>query len=180
MKQKKQRLLLSIIIFSLLGVILSGYLVKVHYTGQSICDLNNKLSCSLVNKSKYAEIKGIPVALLGVIFYSVLGLLGFSLYGFNKNNLYICKKLEKNPETSQNSFIYFITHPKLFLLLAVPAVVFSFYLTYAEFFLIGTICIACLISQGTILGIALMGYKYHQLEKQAIKTSNQEVEQDVD
>lgn len=161
MKHKKQRLLQFIIFLSLLGVIISGYLVKVHYSGQSICDMSNKLSCSLVSKSKYAEIGGIPVALFGVIFYLVLGLTSFSLY-------YINKKVE----ISQNKLIHFATYPKLLLILVVPAFVFSFYLTYAEFFLIKVICIACLISQGTILGIALIGYKYHQLEK---KTINEEL-----
>ncbi|MEW5896815.1 MAG: vitamin K epoxide reductase family protein [Nanoarchaeota archaeon] len=162
MKHKKQRLLLAIIVLSLLGAIVSGYLINVHYSGKSLCDFNNKLSCSLASKSRYAELWGIPIAVLGVMFYSILGLVSFSLYHINK-------KVEIHREIHGNGFTYLLTHPKLFLLMAIPALIFSFYLTYAEFFLIGVVCIGCLISQGTILGIAITGYKYHQLEKQATK-----------
>lgn len=156
----KRRLLLSIIFLSLLGAVISGYLVKVHYSDKSSpCDLSNSLSCSIVNKSQYAEILGISVAVLGVIFYSALGAVSFGLFR-------AIRKEEISREINRNSLIYFINSPKLFLLMALPALIFSLYLTYAEFFLIGSACVLCLFSQGTILGITAVGYKYHQLYSQ--------------
>lgn len=159
MKQKKQRLLLFIIFLSFLGVIISGYLVNVHYSSKSsFCDIGKGLSCSIVNRSRYAEVLGIPVSILGVFFYSVLGILAFSSY-----------KRNRDIETNKNRFIRAINHPKIFLVIALPALIFSFYLTFAEFFIIGSTCILCLISQGTILGIVLVGHIYYRLEKGVLK-----------
>ena len=73
MKPKKQRLLKVIFFLSLLGIIISGYLVSVHYSNKnSLCDINQGLSCSIVNRSQYAEVWGIPIAFFGVLFYLFL------------------------------------------------------------------------------------------------------------
>ncbi len=157
----KQKLLLGIILLSIIGVIISGYLVKVHYTNSSICDINDIFSCSTVSQSIFAEIKGVPVAIFGMLVYSILGIIAFGKYRINK-------KVDVN----QNEIVYLFTHHKLLLSIAIPALLFSFYLTYAEFFIVKVKCILCLVSQGTILGIALMGYKYHQLEKNSLPKSS--------
>jgi uncharacterized membrane protein len=154
----KQKLLLGIILLSIIGVIISGYLVRVHYTNSSVCDFNGEFSCSSVSQSIFAEIKGIPVAILGIVIYSILGMVAFGKY-----------KINQKVDVRKNGIIYLITHHKLLLLIAIPALLFSFYLTYAEFFILKVKCILCLISQGTILGIALIGYKYHQLEKKSLE-----------
>ena len=45
------------------------------------------------------------------------------------------------------------------------ALITSLYLTYAEFFIIKAICILCVFSQITILGITFSSYKNLKLEK---------------
>lgn len=157
----KQKLLFGILIFSIIGVILSGYLTKVHYTNSSICDINSQYSCSKVSQSIFAEVKNIPVSVFGVLVYSILGIIAFGRYKINQ-------KIDPN----KGGLIYQVTHHKLLLVIAIPALLFSFYLTYAEFFIVKVKCVLCLVSQGTILGIALMGYKYHQLEKNSLPKSN--------
>ena len=104
----KQKLLLGIILLSIIGVIISGYLVKVHYTNSSICDINSKLSCSAVSQSIFAEIWGIPVSILGILAYSILGIIAFGKYRINK-------KVDVN----QNEIIYLLTHHKLLLGIAI-------------------------------------------------------------
>ncbi|MBS3119048.1 vitamin K epoxide reductase family protein [Candidatus Woesearchaeota archaeon] len=154
----KQKLLLGVILLSIIGVIISGYLVRVHYTNSSVCDFDDKFSCSSVSQSLFAEIKGIPVAIFGVLVYSILGIVAFGKY-----------KINKKIDVNKNGIIYLATHHKLLLLIAISALLFSFYLTYAELFILKVKCILCLVSQGTILGIALIGYKYHQLEKKSLE-----------
>ncbi len=68
-----ERTLLRLVgVMALLGVLLSIYLLKEHWvpTGASFCDISSKVSCDIVNKSAYAEIGGIPVSLLGIIYWT--------------------------------------------------------------------------------------------------------------
>ena len=150
---KHQRLLKIIFFLSIVGIFLSGYLTQIHYSkNSSPCDVNTTLSCSTVNRSKYAELFGIPVTLMGLLGYSLLGLLSFLL--LKQNNL-ISKIKESYLKKIFTQIISekFIFHVSLLMLL------FSFYLSYAEFFLLQVICILCVVSQLTILGVTIMSYR---------------------
>ncbi|MBT4805209.1 vitamin K epoxide reductase family protein [Candidatus Woesearchaeota archaeon] len=155
MRKKQQRLLNFIFFLSILGIILSGYLTYIHYsTLNSPCDFSETFQCSLVNRSKYAEIFSIPVALLGIIGYSFLGFISLSLA---KDNL--LTKIRKK------KIINKIISAKTLLFFSIMALITSLYLTYAEFFIIKAICILCVFSQITILGITFSSYKNLKLEK---------------
>ena len=138
-----------------MGIVLSGYLTYLHYsTLNSPCDFSETFQCSLVNRSKYAEVLGVPVALLGLLGYSFLGFISFSL---SKDN-FLRKIREKN-------IINKTISAQTLLVFSIIALVTSLYLTYAEFFLIKALCILCLVSQITVLGIAFSSYKNLQLNK---------------
>jgi len=155
MRQKQQRLLKFVFFLSILGIVLSGYLTYLHYsTLNSPCDFSETFQCSLVNRSKYAEVLGVPVALLGLLGYSFLGFISFSL---SKDN-FLRKIREKN-------IINKTISAQTLLVFSIIALVTSLYLTYAEFFLIKALCILCLVSQITVLGIAFSSYKNLQLNK---------------
>ncbi|HLC75176.1 MAG TPA: vitamin K epoxide reductase family protein [Candidatus Nanoarchaeia archaeon] len=69
---KKKRLLKSFIVLSLVGILISLYLVQNHYAPPSqgsFCDLGETLSCSLVNTSVFSELFHVPVALLGALWF---------------------------------------------------------------------------------------------------------------
>ena len=70
----KNQVLFTIIFLSIIGLAVSGYLVKHHYDllGQSFCDINNVVSCTTVNTSVYSELFRIPVAAFGVLWYIAL------------------------------------------------------------------------------------------------------------
>jgi uncharacterized membrane protein len=54
----------------LVGAAIATYLTYVHYTHTApICTTGG---CEKVQKSKYAELAGVPVALLGLVTYAVL------------------------------------------------------------------------------------------------------------
>jgi uncharacterized membrane protein len=52
----------------LAGLGIAGYLTAVHYTGAApVCGLSH--GCETVQKSRYSELAGVPVALLGLLGY---------------------------------------------------------------------------------------------------------------
>ena len=59
---------------SLLGFILSAYLTIEHYTGSTTlaCSASGAVDCHKVTTSKYSSFLGIPVALLGLIYFSIM------------------------------------------------------------------------------------------------------------
>jgi len=155
MRQKQQRLLKFIFFLSILGIVLSGYLTYLHYsTLNSPCDLNGTFQCSIVKQSKYAEVFGIPVAFLGLLGYSFLGLISFSLSKENLLKKIKEKKILRKTISAENLLAF-----------SVIALGVSLYLTYAEFFLIKALCIFCLVSQITILGITISSYYNLKLNK---------------
>ena len=68
-------LTIAIIVLCLLGIADAGYLVYVHYAKLSVLCLgghHGQSSCATVQSSPYAELSGVPVALLGLIGYVVI------------------------------------------------------------------------------------------------------------
>lgn len=59
---------------SLIGLGISAYLTYEHYTGSTTlaCSSTGTVDCHKVTTSTYAELFGIPVALLGLLFYVVM------------------------------------------------------------------------------------------------------------
>lgn len=53
------------------GLAVAGYLTWAHYADtQVVCVVGG--GCETVQKSEYSEIAGVPVALLGLLFYSAI------------------------------------------------------------------------------------------------------------
>lgn len=98
------------------------YLTIVHYTHQQIA-CNGIGDCEYVNSSEYAELGGLPVALIGAIAYAAVALL--LLLG------------------------RFLRDENLLLVawgIALASFAFSAYLTYIELFVIDAICVYCVVS----------------------------------
>ena len=65
-----------ITILALAGVWFSVLSLRVHYSTETEpCSINSKWDCGIVNHSPYAEIKGVPVAAIGIGGYLVLAIL---------------------------------------------------------------------------------------------------------
>jgi uncharacterized membrane protein len=64
------RLRVAIVVVAVVGGAIAAYLTYVHYAHVSpICTTGG---CEKVQKSKYAELAGVPVALLGLIAYATI------------------------------------------------------------------------------------------------------------
>ena len=65
-----------IVVFCLAGVVDASLALGEHYnTGTSPCDINTKWDCGEVNHSPYAVMRGVPVAIIGIVGYALLGVL---------------------------------------------------------------------------------------------------------
>src|SRR3954468_3264701 len=64
-----------IIVLALAGVVVSTVVLKEHYsTETSPCDINAKWDCGIVNKTPYSLFHGIPVAMIGIVGYALIGI----------------------------------------------------------------------------------------------------------
>tara|TARA_Y100000310_G_scaffold322716_1_gene382085 strand:+ start:5789 stop:6622 length:834 start_codon:yes stop_codon:yes gene_type:complete len=77
---KKELMLKVILVFCVVGIITSIYLTNNHYAhaeGGSICDVGESVSCSIVNTSVYSELFNVPVAIFGMLWFIILGLMSW-------------------------------------------------------------------------------------------------------
>ncbi|HVU76384.1 MAG TPA: vitamin K epoxide reductase family protein [Gaiellaceae bacterium] len=121
------RLRAAIAAFCVVGIGIAAYLTYVHYA--HVAPVCTSGGCEKVQTSKYAELAGVPVALLGLIAYVVL--LGTTLV--------------KGVAASFAG-----------VLVAFVGVAFSGYLLWAQLGPIGAICQWCLGNDATILVVAIL------------------------
>ena len=132
----KKVILILIFIFTILGVGVSSYLVDMHYSNETgLCTIDETFDCNKVNTSEYSTFAGVPVAVMGLIGYIILSIIGVLLI----------KREDK-----------WTLLTGLLIVLSMIALVFSLYLTYIEITVIRALCIFCIISQITIFIIFLL------------------------
>ncbi len=130
-------LMYGFVVVSFLGLMDATYLTVEHFTGESLgCFIFS--GCDIVTSSEWSVIMGIPLALMGAMFY--FGMLMLSL-------LYIDIK---------KTFILYLLP-----LGGLTGFLVSCLLVYSQLFVIEAICTYCMISATTstllfILGIILL------------------------
>ncbi len=117
-----------ILILSLLGIVISGYLAYNYYSGSQAAFCGAGSDCDTVRHSGFSTILRIPVALLGVIGYSLIFISAIV------------------PMTKRNNWLWLY-------ILSLAGFVFSAYLTYLEFFVIEAVCMYCIVSALLMTGI---------------------------
>jgi uncharacterized membrane protein len=67
-----------LIVLAVAGIVVSSLALREHYrTDASPCSINERWDCGIVNHSPYAMLFGIPVAVIGIAGYLLLGVLAF-------------------------------------------------------------------------------------------------------
>jgi uncharacterized membrane protein len=122
-----RRLRIAILVLSLIGIGVAGYLTYVHYEGLKVLCLSSG-GCETVQASKYAKLDGVPVALLGLLGY--IGILG---------SLLVRGDLGRVAAFG----------------IALTGFGFSMYLTYRELFTIKAICQWC-VSSAVLMTVLLI------------------------
>src|SRR6266566_3694376 len=115
-----------LVILALSGMVVSALALREHYrTDTSPCSINERWDCGIVNHSPYATLGGIPVAVIGIAGYFLLGVLALrSAY-------------------------------RSLLAAALPGLAFSLYLAHIEAHVLGVWCVYCVASLGVISAISL-------------------------
>jgi len=147
---KEGTVLRLILVLSLVGLAVSGYLTYVHYNrAEGVCPIGG--GCFDVWDSEYAEILGIPVALIGFLGY--IALFGMSYLRLYYPDLGIAENF-----------------PTYMLLISITGGAFSIYLTLIEIFVIQAICDWCFsafLVMMAILGLLAYGILKGRDEKPA-------------
>jgi vitamin-K-epoxide reductase (warfarin-sensitive) len=116
-----------ITLLAIAGIIVSGLALHVHYSTETQpCSINEKWDCGIVNHSPYAEIRGVPVATIGIAGYLLIGVLAL------------------------------MRRRALLLVASLVGMAFALYLTNIEARVLGVWCLYCVISQAIIAVIALL------------------------
>ncbi|HET7034328.1 MAG TPA: vitamin K epoxide reductase family protein [Thermomicrobiaceae bacterium] len=129
------------LVLALAGIVVAGYLTYVHYNLTAlVCTVGN---CEKVQTSSYAVVGGVPIALLGLLMYVAILLLGVARW--------------LRPEQS-------LTITAAMFAIVLAGAVYAAYLTYLELAVINAICQWCVAS--ALLTAALLineGYSTFQL-----------------
>jgi uncharacterized membrane protein len=123
------------LIFTLAGGIVAAYLVMLHAAiagnpKRGLCTFTDTISCDKVLASPYAEVGGIPVALIGLGGFALL----FSLAAWR------LLSGERRPRWL----------PVILVITAGAGLAFELAMTWVEFFVIEAVCPYCLIALGLI------------------------------
>jgi vitamin-K-epoxide reductase (warfarin-sensitive) len=116
-----------LIVLAVMGIVVSSLALREHYrTDASPCSINERWDCGIVNHSPYAMLFGIPVAVIGMAGYLLLGVFAF-----------------------MKSY-------RLMLVAALGGLGFALYLAHIESAVLGVWCIYCVISLGIISLLSLL------------------------
>ena len=116
-----------IALLAVAGIIASVMALRVHNSTETApCSINEKRDCGIVNHSPYAEVRGVPVAAIGVMGYLVIGVFAM------------------------------LRRRGLLLAAALVGTAFALYLTNIEARVLGVWCLYCVISQGIIALLTLL------------------------
>jgi uncharacterized membrane protein len=116
-----------LIVLAVAGITASSLALREHYrTDTSPCSINERWDCGIVNHSPYAMFHGVPVAVIGIAGYLLLGALAF-----------------------RKAY-------RLMLVAALGALGYSLYLAHIESAVLGVWCVYCVISLGVISLVNLL------------------------
>ena len=116
-----------LVMLCVIGIVAASLALREHYReGDSPCSINERWDCGIVNKSPFAVIKGIPVGVIGIVGYLLLGILAFKRWY------------------------------RLMLAAALVGLAFSLYLAHIEKDVLGVWCVYCVISLGVISLLTLL------------------------
>ena len=115
-------IIITILIVSFIGFLDAAYLTAEHYSAGAI-ECNIFEGCNEVTTSQYSVIAGIPVAILGALYYLVIFI--SSLIYLDRENL---------------SVLYSACW------LTTAGLLFSIWFTYVQIFLLQTLCQYCILS----------------------------------
>jgi len=127
--------------FAALGLVAASWSTWVHYqiikdpNYSGFCDINSTFSCAQAYTSQYGAIAGVPVALIGALFFLfVLGLLAIG---------------QQSPASRQNL-------PGYIFALSTVGLAAVLYFAYASFFVLQAVCLLCVATYVAVTGLFIV------------------------
>ena len=120
-------------VLALAGAAIAGYLTIVHYR-ESLLVCSGVSDCETVQTSEYAEVSGIPVAMMGLVMFVVLIALTVA-------------RIVRPGYADAATMIIFA--------MVVASLGFYIYLTYLELFVIHAVCQWCVASSLVAVGMLI-------------------------
>jgi uncharacterized membrane protein len=132
-----------IALLAVVGIVVSVLALRVHYsTGVEPCSINAKWDCGVVNRSPFAEIDHLPVAIIGIAGYLVLA--GLAL--------------------ARQRFLLFLA--------ILVGLGFALRLSFIEEYVLEVWCLYCVISQTVIALMTLLSLGWLTEEYLALKRAS--------
>jgi uncharacterized membrane protein len=134
------------------GIATSLYMVKDHYSAaKSVCDIDDTISCSKINKSSFSKLFHVPIAIFGVTWFIGLASLTFNLW-----------------ENDKDAYVWAFAH----FIYSIFGMLFVVYLLVAEFIL-RAICPFCTVVHIIICINMYSSYKLYQEQRKIQPTIGQ-------
>jgi uncharacterized membrane protein/protein-disulfide isomerase len=127
------------LLFTLIGLVASVAAAYVHYhllrdpSYTSFCDVSSTFSCSQVYQSRFGSFAGVPVALVGVLYFALMTLL-------------VIAGLRAGKPARENI-------PGYLFALSTIGLAVVFYLGYASFFILKSVCLLCVATYIGVIGL---------------------------
>jgi dihydroorotate dehydrogenase/uncharacterized membrane protein len=135
---------LFFIILSIIGIADSGFITYEKLAG-IVPECGAGFDCGAVLNSEWSSIGPVPLAALGLLYYTTVFILGILLFV----EFDIQSVVKKYLKLSKDSILKHVTTSELLLLTTTFGFLFSIYLVSIMAFFIGEWCKYCLISAGT-------------------------------
>lgn len=119
------------------GLLASGYATYSHYqlirnpSYVSFCDVSSTISCTQAFQSRFGSVAGVPVALVGLLWFAFVLLLMW------------VARWDRAFSDNLAGYVF---------VLSTGALAFVLYLGYAAFFLLGVACPLCLVTYAAVIG----------------------------
>jgi uncharacterized membrane protein/protein-disulfide isomerase len=131
-----------LVVFALVGLVASSISSYVHYqlltepNYSSFCDVSTRVSCTEAYVSRYGSFMGVPVAIGGVIFFSIAALLA----GFAGRTA---------SPASENAAGYVFA-------LSTVGLAFALYLAWASYVVLKVFCILCAVTYVSVIALFII------------------------
>lgn len=163
-----KNLLILTLILSIIGLADASYLTFEHYSQYvAPCSTNMWVDCGKVLDSEYSVVLGIPLAMLGAMFYAgmaTLSLIRLSVESVREKIWSMVPSLSVIPKRWSSVDRAFLD---LHTLGATFGGAFSLYLIYLQIGVIGSICLYCMLSAGTSIGLFLSLWTQQHLDRRS-------------
>lgn len=144
-----QRVRFGVVVAAVIGLVDSIYLTWIKLTHNEASCLVGIGNCETVNTSRYSEISGIPIALVGALAYLILLVL-------------VLLEARKAISTENSSTLIFG--------IGLAGFLYSLYLTYLELMVIKAVCPFCVLSAVAMTAVFILAVVRLFLHRQKLKT----------